>query len=296
MRYFVAVAEELNFRRAAERLRISQPPLSQQIATLEEELRTKLFERNRQRIYLTAAGRLLLDRARHILSQVETVRQELQAASAGAGGELRVGFTASAGLMPFLHRATEELRGSLPGVRLSLSELPSLAQLEALHKRELDVGIVRKPPLRNSGGLDLIPLYHDRLVVAVHHANPVNQGSAVWIKQLRHEPFISYPREAGISLFQSIYHLVTAADFYPQVVHEARDSATIVALVAAGQGVAIVPDSLRCIAVPAVRFLDLRDEAAQSTLFLARQSGPLPEPVNSMCAALTREAGQASAR
>lgn len=273
MRYFVAVAEELSFRRAAERLRISQPPLSQQIAALEDELRTPLFDRTRQRVALTPAGRLLLGRARLILREVEKTREELRAAVAGEGGELRIGVTASAGLMPFLHRAVQAFRTGSPHVRVTMTELPSLAQLEALHKRELDLGIIRKPPLPWGGGVRLDRLHRDRLVVAVHRDNPLARLGTVRVAQLRGEPLIAYPREAGISLFGAIYAMVTKAGFYPDTVHEARDSAAIIALVAAGQGVAIVPSSLRCIQLEGVRYLEIRDGVAGSALFLAELEG-----------------------
>lgn len=271
MRYFIAVAEELSFRRAAERLHMSQPPLSQQIAALEAEIGAKLFERDRQRIYLTAAGRLLQERAKSILLEVERTRSDLLASVAGTGGEIRVCFTASAGLMSFLHRALESFRGDYPGVRMALSELPSLGQLEALHKRQLDIGVVRKPPLHQGKGLKLDLLYQDRLVLAVHRNNPLAALNNVRVAQLQGHPFICYPRQAGISLFQTIYSMVTSANFYPEIVFEARDSATIVGMVAAGRGIAVVPSSLRCIQIADVRFLDIVD-GAPSALYLARRS------------------------
>ena len=294
MRYFVAVAEELSFRRAAERLRISQPPLSQQIAALEDELRTPLFDRTRQRVALTPAGRMLLERARLILRDVEKIRQDLRAAVAGQGGELRIGFTASAGLMAFVHDALQGFRSDHPHVRVTMSELPSLAQLEALHKRELDLGIVRKPPLRHGGGVRLDRLHEDRLVVAVHRDNPLAGRGPVRVAELRDQTFIAYPREAGISLFQAIFSMVTKAGFYPNVVHEARDSATIVGLVAAGQGVAVVPSSLRCIRLDGVRFLDIRDGAAASALFLAQLDSVDTPTVEHARTLLTRHAAAAT--
>jgi DNA-binding transcriptional LysR family regulator len=293
MKYFVAVAEELNFRRAAERLHMSQPPLSQQIAALEVEIRTKLFERSRQRIYLTPAGRLLLERARNILSEVERTRSDLLSTAAGTGGEVRIGFTASSALMSFVHRAIESFRNDYPSVRLTLSELPSLAQLEALHKRQLDLGIVRKPPLRQGKGLKLDLLYEDRLVVVVHRNNPLAKEDGVRIAQLRGQPFISYPRQAGISLFQTIYSMVTSADFYPEIVYEARDSATIVGMVAAGRGVAIVPSSLSCIQVANVRFLEIID-GTPSALYLARRADGNDGQVDDIGSRLIQEAQTAS--
>jgi DNA-binding transcriptional LysR family regulator len=266
MRYFVAVAEELHFRRAAERLGISQPPLSQQIQALEQDLEVALFERNRQKVFLTDAGRLLLERARRILAEVETTRAELRGAASGESGNLRVGFTGSAGLMPFLHRALLGFRTAYPAVRLTLQEMPSLDQIAALHQRELDLGIVRKPAMRHAAGVAFGLLCEDALVLAVHASNPLAAKRNVAMKQLRDETFISYPRDAGISLFQSVYDLAVAADFYPSIVHEARDASTIIGLVASGLGVAIVPAALRWIRMEGVRFLDLRDAGARSAL------------------------------
>jgi DNA-binding transcriptional LysR family regulator len=290
MRYFVAVAEELHFRRAAERLRISQPPLSQQIQALEQDIGTKLFERDRQRVFLTATGRVLLDRARRILGEVEATRIELRAAAGGEGGDLRIGFTASSGLMPFLHRALHGFRTAHPGVRLALQEMPSLRQVEALRKRELDLGIVRKPARRQANGVVFTLLCEDTLVVAMHERNPLAGKRSISIRRLRQEPFISYPRDAGISLFQDVYELASGADFYPDIVQEARDSSTIIGFVAAGLGVAIVPASLRCIRMDGVRFLDLSDAGARSALYLVGRAGDEAAPVSTLRSLLFHEA------
>jgi len=291
MRYFVAVAEELHFRRAAERLRISQPPLSQQIMALEQDLQVKLFERSRQRVYLTPAGRLLLERARRILAEVETTRLDLRAAAEGEGGDLRIGFTGSSGLMPFLHRALHDFRAASPRVRLALQEMPSLDQIEAVHKRELDLGILRKPPLRQGTGVEFQLLCEDALVLAVHASNPLAAKRVVSVKRLREEAFISYPRAAGISLFQKVYELAAAADFYPNIVQETRDPSTIIGLVASGLGVAIVPASLRCIRMPGVRFVELSDAGARSALYVVHRSNDDSGTAVAMRTLLLREAG-----
>jgi DNA-binding transcriptional LysR family regulator len=291
MRYFIAVAEELHFRRAAERLHISQPPLSQQIKALEQEFEVALFERNRQRVYLTQAGRLLLERARRILADVEATRAELRAAVAGEAGELRLGFTGSSGLMPFLHRALFRFRATYPGVQVMLHEMPSLKQVEAVYKRELDIGVVRKPPMRQSAGVDFQLLCKDALVLAVHEKNPLAASPSVAMKRLAGETFISYPREAGISLFQKVYEMAAAADFYPNIVQEARDSSTIVGLVASGLGVAIVPESLRCIRLPGVRFVDFADASACSALHILYRRAEGSGLMVAMRTLLRQEAG-----
>ncbi|MDH7799005.1 MULTISPECIES: LysR substrate-binding domain-containing protein [unclassified Beijerinckia] len=272
LRYFVAVAEELHFRRAAERLRMSQPPLSLHIQALEQELNLKLFERTKQRVLLTPAGRGLLERARRILAEVESTRAELQAVARGEGGELRIGFTESAGLEPFFHRALHDFRRSYPGVRLILQDTPSLHQIEALHRRELDLGILRKPPGRPTSEVTVELLRENALVAAMHESNPLAGERRISIAQLRNEPFITYPRDMGISLFQHVFELATAADFFPNIVHETRNSVAMMGMIAAGLGVAIVPDGLRRIALDGVCFIDLKEVAAKSGLYVAYRS------------------------
>ncbi len=270
MRHFVAVAEELHFRRAAERLAMSQPPLSLSIKSLEQDLKVELFERRRQRVFLTAAGRHLFDRARQILADVETTRLELQAAAAGDGGDLRFGFTASAGLMPFLHRALFQFREQAPRVRLKLREMPSLDQIEALQRRELDLGIVRKPEGLRGGEIGFRLLCRDTLIVAVHESHRIAALPGVRMRQLRDEEFISYPGSGSATLYQdNLRALARAGRFVPNIVQEARDSSTIIGMVAAGLGIAIVPAALHCIAMEHVRFVALQDASARSALHLA---------------------------
>ena len=275
MRHFVAVAEELHFRRAAERLAMSQPPLSLSIKSLEQDLEVDLFERRRQRVFLTVAGRLLLDRARQILADVETTRRELRMAAVGDGGDLHVGFTASSALMPFLHRALFQFREQAPRVRLVLREMPSLDQIEALQLRELDLGIVRKPVGLRGGEIGFRLLCRDTLVVAVHESHPIAALRAVRMRRLRDEEFISYPRSSSATLYQdSLRALAATGKFVPNIVQEASDSSTIIGMVAAGLGIAIVPAALHRIAMEQVRFVAIQDASARSALHLAcREEG-----------------------
>src|SRR5580658_10224482 len=145
IRYFVAVAEELNFTRAAARLHIAQPPLSTQIKTLEEELGAQLFERDKRHVYLTQAGRHFLDSARGILASVAAAGKEVSSAASGAIGRLHFGYTASAMFTELLPAAIRAFKTESPHVVLSVSEMTSLDQLNALHHRTLDAGILRKP-------------------------------------------------------------------------------------------------------------------------------------------------------
>lgn len=275
MRHFVAVAEELHFRRAAERLAMSQPPLSLSISSLERDLEVELFERRRQRVFLTAAGRHLLERARLILAEVEMTQTELRRAVDGRGGDLRIGFTASSGLMPFLHRALFQFRQDAPRVRVILKEMPSLDQIEALQQRELDVGILRKPDATSRNGVEFRLLCEDSLVVAVHDSHPIASLHAVRMDQLREESFISYPQNGiDTSYRESLLALAKVGNFFPTIVQEARDSSTIIGLVASGVGIAIVPDALRCIAMARVCFVTLQDASVRSALYCAyREEG-----------------------
>lgn len=292
LRYFVAVAEELHFRRAAERLRMSQPPLSQHIQALEDELGLKLFERTKQSVHLTPAGRGLLERARRILAEVETTRTELRAVARGEGGELRVGFTESSGLESFFHKALHAFRASYPGVRVTLQDLPSLRQIEALHRRELDLGLIRKPPGRLTSEIAVEPLRDDALVAAMHWSHPLAREQRISIARLRDEPFITYPRVIGISLFQHVYELATAADFFPNIVHETRNSVAMIGMIASGLGVGIVPSVLRRISLEDVRFVDIEEAAAKSTLYVAYRSSDETGASENLRKTLLRFSGQ----
>jgi len=294
LRYFVAVAEELHFGRAAKRLRISQPPLSLQIQLLERELDAQLFDRTRQRTHLTAAGRLLLQRAKRVLADVEEARLEAKAAATGDGGDLRIGFTPSSGLMSFFHRSLHYFRQARPGVRLVLREMPSIMQIEAVHERSLDLAIVRFAALPQRRGLHVNLLCKDVLMVAVHESNALATNSSVTAKDLRDQRFIAYPREAGIGIAQKVFEITNTAGFYPQIVQEARDSSTIIGLVAAGLGIGIVPSSLACIRMAGVRFIPLRDPTAHSPMYVASRTHESNQPAAEMQKLLLQEAAVTS--
>lgn len=268
LRYFVAVAEELNFTRAAERLYMAQPPLSTQIRALEDELGAQLLERDKRRVYLTQAGRQFLDRARTILASVQTAKDEVKSAASGEIGSLSVGFTASSMLSSALPAAIRNYRSSHPSVVLKLMEMPSMHQLDAIHHRTLDLGVLRKPNIGTPTGVVIEEWYSAPLLAAMPAQHVLTQGKGIYIRELKDVPLIVYPRDAGIGLYWKVLDLCSKAGFRPAAMQEARDASTMIGLVSSGAGVAIVPNDTRCVQLPGVLYSPILDKDAVSSLYL----------------------------
>ncbi|QEL56130.1 LysR family transcriptional regulator [Chromobacterium paludis] len=269
LRYFLAVAEELHFTRAAERLHIGQPPLSQQIQALEAELGAPLFRRHQRKVELTAAGLQLLPRARQILADSAAAMAAARRAADGEIGELRIGFTSSLPLTPILHRSLRRYRERYPEVKLTLCELFTAAQFDALENKQLDLGFVRfnGPPPRDA--IQVRELHRDRLLAVLPSAHPLAGASAVTLSQLADTPLIGYPREAGAGLRDVILQLARQSGVELHVVQEAGEAITQIGLVAAGVGAAILPSPLECVQIPAVRYVPLADEDAYLAMGIA---------------------------
>lgn len=268
MRYFVAVAEELHFGRAAQRLNISQPPLSQQILNLEQDLGVLLFDRTNRRVTLTAAGRELLDRARGLLRGAEEARHAVGRAGRGEIGRLSIGFVHSAGygVLPFL---VGPFRERHPEVILTLHEMTGPDQVEALKERRIDVGIIRPPP--DSSELEWETVIREPFVLAVpaKHRLGVGDGSTnVHLSEVAEEPFITFPRHRSIPFFNQIMTLCTQSGFTPRPAQEVNTIHTALGLVGAGIGVALVPASVQHIHAANVIFrsLDTKEPMAEIAL------------------------------
>jgi len=235
--YFTTLAETLNFRRAAERLNLSQPPLTVAIRKLEEELGTALFVRSSRGVTLTAAGEVALRHARSALIETEQLRQAVVEGSSGERGRLAVGFVGSAiyALLPRLIRLYQE---HYPKADLVLEEATSTDIARRILERRLDVGLVRLP-LLDTQAIETHVVERDELVVAVAVANPIAHNDILPLDALKHEPFILYTRVS--ILHTTILMACHRAGFVPRIAQEAAQVYTILSLVQSGLGVALVP-------------------------------------------------------
>jgi DNA-binding transcriptional LysR family regulator len=242
LRYFIAVAEELHFGRAAERLHMAQPPLSQQIRQLETELGFQLFYRTKRSVQLTEAGQVFLAESRKLLQQLEQAVETGRQVSRGERGQLVIGFVSSAAynVLPLILRS---FRSLVPEVRLELHELPTNEQIDWLHEGKIDVGFLR-PPVEDEA-LSLKTIMREPMVVALPETHPFAEQAQIALASLANEDFILFPRPLSPSTYDQIISLCQQAGFSPNVVQEAMQMQTIVSLVAGGIGVAIVPVSLQ---------------------------------------------------
>jgi DNA-binding transcriptional LysR family regulator len=274
MRYFVVLAEELHFGRAAQRLGISQPPLSQQIRVLEKEMGVQLLTRSNRRVELTPAGAVLLPEARALLAQADRAGAMAQRAQRGELGELRVGFTGSAAFSSVIPQLILEYRRRLPQVRLQLHELTTQQQLNAMLERRLEIAFVRSPARPDlPTTLQAHRLFEDALVVVLPPQHRLGRrDEPLRIAALAEEAFVMYPRESGTGIYDQILHMCRRAGFTPRIAQEAREAPTIVGLVAAGLGVALVPASLSNIHVNGVMYRAIREKAARSAMWLVSRA------------------------
>jgi DNA-binding transcriptional LysR family regulator len=241
LRYFVTVAEEQHFGRAAARLRIAQPPLSRRIQALERELGLLLFERTRRKVELTPAGTVLLQHARAVFDAVDLAIHEAQRAGRGESGRLVVGYPSTYAYsgLPEVVRA---FRTKFPDVEMVLRELSPQQQVDALREGRIDVGFVRAP--FEEPGLTSELVRSEPLVVALPSGHPLASRKALTLSLLSKEPFVLFPRVRGPAYFDLLMRLCHEAGFTPRIVQEAPQL-DLVSLVAAGLGVSILPSSIR---------------------------------------------------
>jgi DNA-binding transcriptional LysR family regulator len=264
LRYFVAVAEEGHVTRAAERLGIQQPPLSQQIRALEHELDAQLFRRKPRGVELTPAGRALLDDARAILARAEAAIAATRRAARGETGRIGIGFTSSASFHPFVPRAIRAFREQHPLVALALEESGTTELVEALHAERIDAAFVRSP-VGERADLTVRPLLEEDMVAALPSGHRLSAGDGkLPLAALAGEIFILYRRPVGPGLHDAIIAACDRAGFSPQIGQEAPRMLSTLSLVAAGLGVTLVPASMSRLEAEGVAYRAL-DSSAQLT-------------------------------
>jgi DNA-binding transcriptional LysR family regulator len=267
LRYFVAVAEERHFGRAAARLHIAQPPLSQQIRRLEAELGEPLLYRTTRSVELSPAGEVLLDRGREILAEVDAAIEDARRAARGEYGRLAIGFTGSCTytMLPALAAA---LRRELPGVVLELrGELLTPAQVGRLLDGTLDLGLLR-PPVRERD-LCTEVLRSETLLAVLPETHPLAEADAVPLEQLQHEPFVTYPSHFRSVVHDAVEDACAAHGFKPLAAHEVAETATLVSFVAAGLGVSLVPASVCKMTVEGAVYRPLEHDTTRVELAVA---------------------------
>ena len=275
LRYFVAVAEELHFGRAAERMHMSQPPLSQQIRLLERELDTALFDRSTRRVSLTDAGAFLYPEAVRLLATADGVDHLMDQHRHGRAGTLRVGFVDSAAyeVMP---RVLSEYRRRWPRVGYELHTMSSDEQVQALRAGQIDLGIGRAAA--DARNVEAMLVMHEPLLVAVGASHRLAAAPQTSLRNLADESIIGFDRRVSPSLHAVLAGMLGAEGVTYDPIIEATEYATILGFVAAGEGIAIVPASVQTFRPPDLHYVTLRDRSASVRLLLLTRAGE-PSPL-----------------
>jgi DNA-binding transcriptional LysR family regulator len=276
--YFATVAEQRSFTRAAEKLNIAQPAISQQIRTLEEELEVKLLTRTKRSVRLTAAGQVFLGEAKDILNRVEESRAHARRAAQGATGRLSIGcigWTASLFLPGLIHT----YRTRYPAVCIQLHEQLPGEQLEALESGQIDVGFTRPLPKTKASRFVQERVYRDRLVAVLPQRHALAGSQEVSLEELANEDWVLLNRSTSPEMVDGFTLLCANAGFAPRVINEAARIQTVFALVAAGMGVSLTPSYIRRFNPPGVTFVPLQPDPPPIDLVAARPKGEPPPTV-----------------
>ncbi|MFK3703784.1 LysR family transcriptional regulator [Raoultella sp. BIGb0138] len=266
LRYFIAVAEELHFGRAAARLNISQPPLSQQIQILEQQIGARLFARTNRSVSLTAAGRQFLADSRQILTQVEDAAARAGRLHHGETGELHIGFTSSA---PFIKAVSDTLstfRRRYPDVHIQTRETNTREQIVPLNEGALDLGLMRNTQLPET--LVWERVLREPLLAMVPSDHPLARQQAVSLLELAREPFVFFDPHVGTGLYDDILGLMRRYGLTPMIAQEVGEAMTIIGLVASGLGVSILPASFKRVQLNEMRWLPIMQQDAVSEMWL----------------------------
>lgn len=279
LRYFVDIAECGSFSAAAERLFVAQSALSRQIKELESQLQTPLFERTARQPRLTAAGEAFYPRARSLLNELEAASELATQVGNGQRGTLRLSHSSTVPMCGRLLQGISAYLAQYPGVSMDIVKLSSEAQLQELAEGRLDIGLLRLPVLRQREGVRVLPLYSERLLLAVPPGHALARqvpAQGVDLTQLKDQPFISlpHPQRGGLSYLSA--ELCMRAGFFPKAARVVSRKTTQLQLIQAGFGIALLPESMQDIAPANLHFLPLADPDCHSTIALACRQAPTP--------------------
>ena len=272
LRTFLVVADERHFGRAAERLNLAQPAVSQQIKRLERDLGVSVLRRTSRSVELTEAGEHLRSRARSILQEVENARADVRSIRGGRAGRVAVGFVGTA-TYDVLPQVTRSIRRALPDIDLQVrGERLTPELLRMLRDRDVDLAVVRDPDRIEE--LDVSPLRREPLIAALPLDLALDRiGDGVRLADLRDQTFVTHPSGQRSAMFGAVLRACREAGFTPRDIIEVAETSTLVAFVAAGLGVGLVPESVRSVALDGVAYRRLSDVAPRTDLLLAARAG-----------------------
>ncbi|MGI4985459.1 MAG: LysR family transcriptional regulator [Janthinobacterium lividum] len=276
LRYFLAVAHEASFTRAASRLGLGQPPLSQQIKQLEQELGVRLFRRTSHGVVLSDAGRAFEPEAQRVLDDTRRAIRTAQRAGRGETGVLRVGFTGSAAFNAVVPDSIRRFRTAYPKVELTLEEATTAHLLQSLQESRLDAAFIRPGAALTAELTAELKLHHfpdEAMKIVVASDHPLAGRTRAALVELTNEPFVLFPREIGLSIRETVLEACVAAGFTPRLGQEAPQISSVINLVAAALGVSIVPAAIAKVRVDGVRYLDIIGDAPRARLAVASRIG-----------------------
>jgi DNA-binding transcriptional LysR family regulator len=268
LRYFLALAEELSFTRAAERVGIAQPPFSQQIQALEHEIGVRLVDRTPRRVALTEAGAILVERVRFILSRIDEAVAVTQQVGRGLSGHVCIGFTESGCFHPAVTRTLLEFRQNYPGLHVTLEEKSSTNLVAMIREGTVDAAFIR-PPFEGDEVVAYMPLLQEEMVVAVPKGHRLASRTAGELRDLSEETFVFYHRRLRPGLTDAVIAACEQSGFHPRLGQVAPQLTATLNLVAAGLGISIVPESLRHLRTNDIAYLQLTGDAPRAALGLA---------------------------
>jgi len=287
LRYFCALVEEKNFERAAARLGIAQPGLSQQILALEDIVGTPLLDRRKRSVQLTTTGLLLFEDAQKILAQADATVMALKRAGRGETGRISIGYVASAAYSGMFTSSLAAFRAAYPDVELQLVEMEMRQQMAKISEGELDFGYIR-PPAPIPEGLTTAVILKEPLVAALPEGHPLAHRSQIDLSELSSATFITPRQPPDVGFHSNTIEACGEAGFAPNISAVGRDFTTIASMVAVGLGLALVPASMRCLQLPGIRYVNLANSQATSNLAVAHRKAETSSPVRTFISLIKR--------